>query len=296
MSARTLLVTGASGQLGRLVLDRLLALKTGDRLVAGTRNPDSLKAYADQGVEVRKVDFDDTAASLAQAFAGVDRLLIVSTDALDRPGRRQEQQVRAVQAAKAAGVGHLLYTSIAKADAANPGILAADHRGTEHAIAHSGIPYTFLRNNWYFENLLGDLAYAAQSGILADATGTGRVAYATRQDCAFAAAGALAAHESKSSVRDISGPELLSRDDLARALSEFAGKPVASVGLSLDERKAGLEAAGLPAGFAHVIADSEDAMAKGWLALQSDDVALLSGTAPTGIKAFLEANRATLGL
>jgi len=296
MSARTLLVSGASGQLGRLVLDRLLALKTGDRLVAGTRNPASLQAYADQGVEVRKVDFDAEVSELAQAFAGVDRLLIVSTDALDRPGRRQEQHVRAVQAAKAAGVGHLLYTSIVKAYAANPGYLAADHHGTEHAIAHSGISYTILRNNWYFENLLGGLGYAVQSGTLADATGTGRVAYVTRQDCAFAAAGALVASETKSSVRDITGPGLLSRDDLARVLAEVSGKSIASVGLSVDERKAGLEAAGLPAGFAHVIADSEEAMAKGWLALQSDDVALLSGTAPTGLRAFLEANRAALGL
>lgn len=296
MSARTLLVTGASGQLGRLVLDRLLSLKTGDRLVAGTRNPDSLKAYADQGVEIRKVDFDSDVESLTQAFAGVDRLLIVSTDALDRPGRRKEQHVRAVQAAKAAGVGHLLYTSITKAYAANPGYLAADHHGTEHAIAHSGIPYTILRNNWYFENLLGGLAYAVQSGTLADATGAGRVAFATRQDCAYAAAGALTSSETKSSVRDITGPELLSRDDLARVLSEVSGKSIVSVGLGLEERKAGLEAAGLPAGFAHVIADSEDAMAHGWLALQSDDTARLSGTAPTGLRAFLDANRAALGL
>lgn len=281
MSARTLLVTGAAGQLGRQAIAHLLAHAQGDHIVAGTRNPEKLQDLAAQGVEIRKVDFDHSPAELAQAFAGVDRLLIVSTDALDRPGHRLEQHQRAVQAAQIAKVQHLLYTSMVRPDPANPALLAFDHRGTEKAIQDSGLPFTILRNNWYSENLLDALPYAVAAGALSDATGTGRAAYVSRADCARAAAAALASSESRSSIRDISGPELLNLGDMAKILSTISGKPITAVPVDVGTRTTQLQAAGLPAGFAQVLANSEHAISLGWFAILSDDVRTLTGQAPT---------------
>lgn len=287
MSQRTLLVTGASGHLGRLVVEQLLASGADDRIVAGTRRPEVLSDLAARGVEVRRVDFDDDLASLTTAFTGVDRLLIVSTDAIDRPGHRLEQHRRAVQAAKAAKVGHLLYTSMSRPAAANPMILAHDHRETESVITHSGISWTILRHNWYFENLVGSLPWAISSGTWSDATGDARVAYVARRDCARADAAALASTETASSVRDVTGPELLSAADLAHILSEVSGKPVRAVAQDAATRKASLVAAGLPEGFADFIVDSELGMSKGWLAVQTDDVLHLSGSPAQSFREFL---------
>lgn len=280
MKKRTLLVTGASGQLGGLAIAHLLALKTGDHIVAGSRKTETLEHLAPKGVEARKVDFDQSPEELKEAFAGVDRLLLISTDALDRPGRRLEQHQRAIQAAKLAKVQHILYTSMVRPDLANTALLAHDHRGTEEAIRASGIPYTILRNNWYIENLLASLPYAVAAGAISDATGTGRAAYVSREDCARAAAGALASTEAQSSQRDISGPELLSLADLAQNLSEISGKKIVAAPVEFGDRKAQLIAAGLPEGYAWMIANSEEAISQGWFAILSDDVQRLSGQPP----------------
>lgn len=280
MNQRTLLITGASGHLGRLALSHVLSLGLGDRIVAGSRNTETLAEYASKGVELRSVDFDWDEKRLAEAFKGVDRLLLVSTDALDRPGRRLEQHIRAIAAARIANVKHILYTSMVRPDSANSALLAHDHRGTEEAIRVSGIAYTILRNNWYIENLLPGLPYAVSSGGLSDATGNSRVAYVSREDCARAAACALASQETQSSVREISGPELLSLSDLAKILSVKSGKPVQALPVDGTTRRAQLQAAGLPEVFADVIANAEEAMAQGWFAVLSDDVRHLTGTPP----------------
>lgn len=281
MSARTLLVTGAAGQLGRQAITHLLSHAPGSRIVAGTRHPETLQDLAAKGVEVRHVDFDMAPEELAQAFAGVDRLLIVSTDALDRPGHRLEQHQRAIKAAVQAKVGHILYTSMVRPNPANTALLAFDHRGTEEAIVASGLPYTILRNNWYIDNLLDALPYAVAAGSLSDATAKGRAAYVARADCARAAAAALASTENLSSIRDISGPELLSLADMARVLSDLSGKTISPAPIDAQTRSAQLEAAGLPAGFAHVLTNAEEAIAQGWFAILSDDVLNLTGQAPT---------------
>lgn len=294
MSARTLLVTGASGHLGHRVVELLLARGSGDQIVAGSRKPESLADLVAKGAQARAVDFEQSPEELAKSFAGVDRLLIVSTDAVDRPGHRLEQHERAVAAAKAAGVKHILYTSMVRPAQANPALLAIDHRGTESAVVHSGIPYTLLRNNWYLENLLGDFAGARATGVLATAIGSGRAAFVSREDCAAAAAGALASQEEKSSVREISGPELLGLSEIAAALSEL-GKEVKPKAISEVERAASLEAIGLPAGFAAVLANSDTAIAQGWFAVLSDDVRTLSGSAPRDLRSFLRDHRAELG-
>jgi NAD(P)H dehydrogenase (quinone) len=146
MSGRVLLVTGASGNLGREVVERLLARGGDDRLIAGTRDPARLDDLAARGVEVRRLDFDDEAA-LAAGFAGVDRALLVSTDALDAPGRRAAQHVRAIRAAVASGVDHLVYTSCPNPSLASALLLSHDHATSEAALVDAGVGHTVLRDN-----------------------------------------------------------------------------------------------------------------------------------------------------
>ena len=195
-----LLVTGASGNLGRLAVEELLA-RGATRIIAGTRDPSKLSDLAAKGVEIRKVDFNDP-ASLPAAFAGVERLLIVSTDGI---GTRVAQQTAAVDAAKAAGVKHIVYTS---APAARPDAdagLNPEHFWTEIAIAASGLDFTILRNHMYAENNLTDLPQAVASGQLFGLIGDRGTSYVTRADAARAAAGALLSAQGKT-LEDVTGP------------------------------------------------------------------------------------------
>ena len=162
---KTLLVTGASGQLGRSVINHLLdTLKVpANRIIATTRTPANLADLAARGVTIRAADFDDQ-ASLAKAFAGADRALIISTDQVEVRGKRREQQLAAVAAARQAGVGHLLYTSMPNPEPGSPVVFAPDHYDTEQAIKASGIPYTIFRNGWYDENLFMALPQILASG------------------------------------------------------------------------------------------------------------------------------------
>lgn len=289
--SRTLFVTGASGQLGGLILDELAKSGTKDRIIAGSRTPE--KARIPAGIESRKIDFDD-AASLDAAFAGVDRLLIVSTDALDEPGKRARQHKAAVEAAKRAGVKHVVYTSAPKVDD-SPLVLAPDHKATEEALAASGLGYTVLRHNWYTQLLLASLPGAMKSGQLFSAAGTGRTAYVTREDCAAADAAALLSDFEGKRVLELTGPEALTVDDVARLASEVTGKPVAVVQVSEDQFAQGAIAAGLPEFVARFFAAVETNVKDGALDVVSDEFEKLTGRKPTSVKAFLEANRAALG-
>jgi len=186
----TLLVTGASGHLGRRAAEILLETKAG-KVIAGTRDPSKIADLAAKGAEIRKVDFDDPA--LADAFKGVDRLLLISTDALDTPGKRLKQHKAAIEDAKKAGVKHIVYTSMPKPEPGSPIPFAPDHYGTEQALAESGIGWTVLRNSWYQENLFHSLPQVLASGKWFSAAGDGKVAHVSREDAAYAAAAALAA-------------------------------------------------------------------------------------------------------
>jgi NAD(P)H dehydrogenase (quinone) len=159
----TLLVTGASGQFGRAVLHHLIQTYhvPASQIIATTRNAESLAEFAGQGVTVRLADFDGP--GLVKAFSGAKRLLIISTNSVEG-GQRLSQHVKAVEAAKAAGVSHIVYTSMPRPDAASPITFAGDHRGSEEAIAASGISHTILRNSWYMENLAMSLPSALASG------------------------------------------------------------------------------------------------------------------------------------
>ncbi|WP_292306950.1 NmrA family NAD(P)-binding protein, partial [Mesorhizobium sp.] len=174
----TLLVTGASGHLGRAVINHLLdAQKVAPaNIIATTRNPENLGDLAALGIVVRPADFDDP-ASLERAFKGADRVLIVSTGELDlKSDRRLKQHQAAVAAAKAASVSHLLYTSMPNPEPVSPVLFAGDHYGTEQAIKASGIPYTIFRNGWYQENLFMALPHAISSGKWYTSAGDGRIA------------------------------------------------------------------------------------------------------------------------
>jgi NAD(P)H dehydrogenase (quinone) len=291
----TLLVTGASGHLGRRVLELLLAdpRNAGRRLIALTRTPDKLSEFAAKGIEVRAASFDD-ATSLANGFRGAERALVISTDALDRPGRRLEQHENAVQAAKASGVEHLVYTSLTHCEPSSLVTLAPDHWSTESMLRESEIPYTVLRNNMYTDYLLMGLPYAVKSGKIVNSYGTGKVSYVTREDCARAAALALAGNFQGRVVLDITGPKAITQAELAAIVSEIVGKPIEYAAVNAATAVANNVGAGLPPAVAELLVSFESSALAGQLAVESSSVQDLTGSAPSSVKQFLSAQRAAL--
>jgi NAD(P)H dehydrogenase (quinone) len=288
----TLLVTGASGHLGQRVLELLLEADAGT-VVAATRTPDNLPDFAARGVIVRRADFDDP-ASLKAAFAGVDRLLVISTDAVGVPGQRIQQHRNAVQAAEEAGVKHVVYTSVVNPEPGTPVKIAGDHYGTEQALNASRMGWTVLRGNIYAEVLLGSLPQAVQTGQLFAAAGDGRTAFITREDFARAAAAALAAPFDGRRTLEITGPEALSRDDVARIVTDLTGKPVTYIPVPMEAVIQGMIAAGLPQQMAEAYASFDDAVAQGIFDTVSNSVEELTGRKPTSVAEFLAANREAL--
>ncbi|MBX3519010.1 MAG: SDR family oxidoreductase [Xanthobacteraceae bacterium] len=287
----TLLVTGASGQLGRRTVEILLEAKAGN-VIAGTRDPSKVADLALKGAEVRKVDFDDSA--LAESLKGVDRLLLISTDALDTPGKRLAQHKAAIEAAKKAGVKHIVYTSMPKPEPGSPIPFAPDHYGTEQALEASGIDWTVLRNGWYQENLLHSLPSALASGKWFSAAGDGKVAHVAREDAAYAAAAALATPPSGNARYDITGAELLTTEEIAKLASEATGKPIEVVNVTDEQLTQGMIAAGMPAFLAPVFASFDTNTRKGNIAIVSDAVRKLTGRAPRPLKQFFAANKEAL--
>jgi NAD(P)H dehydrogenase (quinone) len=289
---QTLLVTGASGHLGRRVVELLLEAKAGT-VIAATRDPAKLADLAARGAVVRKADFDD-AGSLVEAFAGVDRLLLISTDALDRPGRRLAQHEAAVRAAVDAGVQHIVYTSLTNPGPESPILLAPDHFKTEAAIAATKLGFTLLRNNLYTDYLLQSLQRAVATGQLVSATGSGGVGFVTREDCARAAAAALASSESGRVTLDITGPAVVTYAEVAAIASELAGRAIVHVPVDAAALVGGMVASGLPQPLAEVFTSFDVAVDRGALAVASKAVLDLTGRAPTSVAEFLGANRGAL--
>lgn len=285
----TLLVTGASGHMGRRVVELLLEANAGT-IVATTRTPENLSDLSQHGVIVRQADFDKP-ESLAAAFAGVDRLLLISTDALGEPGLRLKQHQTAVKAAEAAGVSHIVYTSLVNPGPESAVLFAPDHDGTEQALAASQLNWTVLRNNLYADLLLGSLGQAVQMGQLYSAAGEGKIAYVTREDCAQAAAAALLSSFNGRKTFDITGPEALSQTDVANLATQLAGKPITYVPLELGVLIQGMVAAGLPQPIAETYASIDTATAQGQFEEVANAFAELTGKKPTAVADFLAANQ-----
>lgn len=292
--APTLLVTGASGQLGSAVVRHLLdTLKfPAERLIVTSRSPDGLANLAARGVTVRAADFDQP-DSLVAAFTGADRLLLVSTDALMEPGKRLIQHRAAVQAAADAGVQHVVYTSLPSADTSHVSF-APDHWGTEQALSASSLGWTVLRNAWNFENLAYFLPGALATGEWATAAGEGRIAYIARDDLARAAAIALASDNTTNCVLTLTGERAWSAHDIAARVSALTGKPLSVVDITPEQLVDGLKAHGFPPVLADVFASFDAATAAGDLGAVTDDYAQLTGQSPTPLDAWLPANLALL--
>jgi NAD(P)H dehydrogenase (quinone) len=286
-----LLVTGASGQLGRRVVTLLLEAGAA-RVIATTRTPEKIADLAQRGAEVRQASFEDP-ENLPAAFAGADRLLMISSDAIDRPGRRIQQHRNAVNAAARAGVRHIIYTSMPNPEI-SPVIFAPDHLGTEQAIKASAMSYTILRDNWYTDFLVPTLTQAVSSGQLFSAAGEGGAAYVTREDCARTAAAALLSGETKSRTLDVTGPEVVSFRELAHITSEITGRPVQYIPVTLEERKQQFIAAGIPPMYAEIMVSSQLAMARGKMGPSSNTVKELTGRAPMSVAEFLSSKREAL--
>lgn len=287
----TLLVTGASGQLGSRVLELLLEAQVEPtRIIGVTRTPEKLDRFSQYGITVRHASFDDPDA-MVKAFTGADRLLLISTDAVGEPGYRLGQHRRAVKAAEQAGVRHVLYTSIAEARPNSPVAVTADHYGTEQALAESKMGYTALRNNIYADLQVFSLARAVQMGQLFSAAGEGRIAYVTREDCARVAAATLADEFEGRRSFDITGPEALSQADLAAIATKITGKQVTYVPIPVEALIEGMVGAGLPRPLAEVYASFDVGTAQGEFSNVSSAVETLTGRPPIRLADLLAAHR-----
>jgi NAD(P)H dehydrogenase (quinone) len=284
----SILVSGAAGTLGKRVLERLLARKSGDRIVATTRKPEALAAFAAQGVDVRRADFDDE-AGLATAFAGVERALLISTDSLDKPGHRVQQHAAAIRSLEAAGAKHVIYTSMPNPQKSRI-LIAKDHADTEALLAKSSLGYTVLRNNIYSEMLLPGLERAVASGKLVDAREGGKLAYVTRDDCAAIAAAVLAEPPAGNQILDVTGAEALGSAQIAELVTQLSGRKIEHISIPLQALTDGMVEHGLPRPVAEIYASFDAGVAAGELDLVSDHVARFTGKKPQSFADFLRAN------
>lgn len=280
-------VSGAAGQLGRQVVNYLLSelMVPPQHIVALTRDTTKLADFAAQGVQVRHADFDDS-ASVAEALKGVQRFLLISTDTLGVPGKRLEQHQRAVAAAQKAGVQHVLYTSMPKPEGSAI-TFAGDHLGTEQAVAASTMSWTVLRNNWYFENLLMETEHILSSGQWFTAAGDGRSAHIARDDLALAAAYALASNDVSNKTYTLSGTHTFSVQEMADLLSNVSGKAISVVPITDEQKRAGLEQAGLPPVLAEIFASFDTNTRQGGVAEVTDHFKQLTGKEPMSFSAWL---------
>ena len=260
-------LTGATGQLGHYVLQDLLNTVPASQIVAIVRNPAKAQALSQQGVVVRQADYSDEAA-LTAALQGVDKLLLISSSEV---GQRAVQHRNVINAAKAAGVKFIAYTSLLHADTSPLG-LAAEHIETEQMLADSGIAYALLRNGWYTENYLASAPPALEHGVFIGAAGEGKIASATRADYAAAAARVIASEGHEGKIYE-----------LAAELSKQSGKNVVYQNLSEADFAAALKSVGLPAGLADMLADSDVGASKGGLFDDSRTLSTLIGRPTTSL-------------
>jgi NAD(P)H dehydrogenase (quinone) len=277
----SLVITGATGQLGRLVVDSLLAKGVAaDQIVALGRDDERLAKLSALGVATRKVEYAD-AGAVADALTDADRVLLISGNEI---GQRLAQHQNVIDAAK--GVDLLVYTSVAHADSS--GIeLATEHRATEEAILAAGLPHAFLRNSWYIDNYSAQLATYTEHGAILGSAGDGRVSAATRADFAEAAAAVLLLERPKA-VYELGGAAFNLRE-LADTVSEVTGTEVTYTDLPSDELVKVLVGAGVPEPYASLLADSDRGLGRGELYVEPTDLEDLLGRPATSLGDALRA-------
>ncbi len=283
----SIVITGASGQLGRLTAELVLDRVPASEVILTTRRPEALSDLAERGVTVRQADFDRP-ETLAEAFAGGERLLLISADDL---GRRAAQHRAAIEAAREAGVRHVAYTSYLNPVEENPAVITPSHRDTEKALRESGLAWTALRNSFYAEYQVPAGAQAVATGWLVHNSGDARIAYVSRKDCAAAAAAVLTTDGHEDKAYDITGPEALRQDDVAALLSELSGRPVEAEAVDDEAYIQGLTASGVPEPAAREFASYGRAIREGYLDEASGAVENLTGRPPRSLREVFEAHR-----
>lgn len=276
-------ITGASGQLGRLVIQSLLKTVPAAEIIAVVRKPESVADLAAKGVQVRKADYTQPDA-LRAALTGVDKLLLISSSEV---GQRTAQHQNVVDAAKSAGVKLLAYTSLLHADT-SPLALAQEHVATEAYIKASGLAHVMLRNGWYTENYLASVAPALQHGAFIGSAAEGRIASAARADYADAAAAVLTQPGQAGKVYELAGDDSYSLSEFAAELSRQSGKTVPYVNLPQADFKGALLGAGLPEGLADLLADSDVGASKGGLFDGSRQLSALIGRPTTTLASLMK--------
>lgn len=298
--ADRLIVSGAAGQFGRRAA-ALLAERVGpEKLILVTRNPETLDM---PGPDIRHGDFDDE-ASLETAFAGGDRLLLISTLSV---GRRAAQHGRAIAAAKRAGVKRIVYTSTGGMHDGNPAIVVPDHRATEQMLRESGLAFTIMRDSLYAEAaLLQILPRAIAAGQMRSASGDGKVPFVAKEDCVASAVEALAGEGHENRIYEITGPHLWSMAGLCELAAEMTGREIRFVPISDAEFDADLASVGVPADYEEGmetkvgtssrkdILSYEQGVRGNWFALLSGDVERLTGRRPLGLQVLFERHRADI--
>lgn len=272
-------ITGATGQLGRIVIEKLKEKTAVGNIVALVR---SLEKAADLGVEIRAFDYEKPDAV---ALKGIDKLLLISGNEI---GKRLKQHTKVIEAAKEAGVKLIVYTSLLRADVSTLS-LAAEHFGTEQVLVESGIPYVLLRNGWYTENNTGSLANVVAGGVLYGSAGEGKTASATRVDFAEAAVVVLTTEGHAGKVYELAGDEAYTMSELASEVARISGKSVVYKNLPVDEYVAVLVSAGLPEGWAHFYGGTHASTEKGDLFDDGHQLSKLIGRPTTPLfKAIAE--------
>jgi NAD(P)H dehydrogenase (quinone) len=279
-----IVITGATGQLGSLVIDTLLKSVPASQIVAAVRTPAKAAALAARGVEVREADYERP-ETLRTAFAGASKLLLISSSEV---GKRTPQHQAVIEAAKAAGVKLLAYTSILHADT-SPLPLAAEHLATEKLIQASGLPAVILRNGWYTENYLASVPVALQHGALLGSAGDGRIASATRADYAAAAAAVLLAEDQAGRIYELAGDAAYTLAELATAITQATGTAVKYQDLPPADFRGVLVGAGLPEGLATLLAESDEGASRGGLFDDSHQLSTLIGRPTTDLASALKA-------
>lgn len=272
-----LLVTGATGQLGSLVVEALLKTVPADQLAVSVRDAKKAEHLQARGVDVRQADFTSP-TSLAAAFAGIDKLLLISSS----DGDRVAQHTAAIEAAKTAGVSFIVYTSAPNAQESSF-FLVNDHRATENAIIASGIPYSILRNNWYLENEAGSIKGAAAGAPWLTMGGSGKVGWALRQDYAEAAANVLSGTGHENKTYELAG-KLITYDELAAITAEVLGKDVPVQHVDEATYSEAMKAAGVPEPVIPFLVGVQTAIANGSLAVDSNDLEALLGRKATPLR------------